>query len=450
MFKFLKKKTAANPELKEKEKNKEHAELDHIEIRSMPKKFRKESSGGANQTKTVGLLIIVGGGAILIAASVFLFWYVYNSGGDNNKVYQENANPSQKLTENEENTNEEPEEEMPESAESEIFSCGSNERALLNSIDDDYSMENVFSCLGERIANDCQKATSTLKTIDSGEVQFEILGERQGKCLVKASYADDLSGGDFSIYADTSMQCFYDMNELDNLGYEPNKLAYYVYQKSSLQNLSEESSNCLGTTVDLWQQQANRQEDEEDQNFNFQAGVDTDGDGLTDVEENSVFATDMNKTDTDGDGYTDQGEVLNLYNPAGSGLLADSELVSLYNNNIYNYSVLYPRNWQRAESASGMFFMSGVNGSIQIIAQDNEEDKSIAQWYADLMGESAVSQNYEKTKNNIEVIYSVDRQTAYLTSTGGGDKIFIITYSPETGSSLEFSTVLQMMVKSFK
>ncbi|MFA5317977.1 MAG: hypothetical protein WC323_00665 [Patescibacteria group bacterium] len=450
MFKFLKKQqTTSESRTEEKEKNKERGELDHIEIRGMPKKFRKESSGGASQTKTVGLLIIVGGGIILISASVFLFWYIYNSGDENKNVAQENANISQESAVNEEDKKEEPEEVIEESAESEIFSCGSNKRALLNSIDDDYGIEEVFACLGEQIANNCQKATSTLKTIDAGEVQFEILGERQSKCLVKASYADDFSGS-LSIYANTSMQCFYDIDELDNLGYEPDKLAYYVYQQSSLQNLSAESSNCLGTTVDLWQQQARRQENEEDQNFEFKAGIDTDGDGLTDVEENTVFVTDINKMDTDGDGYNDREEILNLYNPAGNGLLADSELVLIYSNTVYNYNVLYPRDWQRAESAGGIFFMSGVDGSIQILTQDNEENKNIGQWHADLIGESEAGQSSEKTKNNMEVIYSADRQTAYLTSAGGGDKVFIITYSPETGSSLEFLTVLRMMVKSFK
>lgn len=45
---------------------------------------------------------------------------------------------------------------------------------------------------------------------------------------------------------------------------------------------------------------------------------DTDGDGLTDVEEKG-FGTDMNNEDTDGDGYLDGQEIDNGYNPLGEG-----------------------------------------------------------------------------------------------------------------------------------
>lgn len=49
-------------------------------------------------------------------------------------------------------------------------------------------------------------------------------------------------------------------------------------------------------------------------------GTDTDGDGLTDDQEN-YFGTDINKADTDGDGYKDGNEVKNGYNPNGEGKL---------------------------------------------------------------------------------------------------------------------------------
>ncbi len=48
---------------------------------------------------------------------------------------------------------------------------------------------------------------------------------------------------------------------------------------------------------------------------------DTDGDGLTDVEELYVYKTDSTKTDTDGDGFTDGQEVSNGYDPNGPGQL---------------------------------------------------------------------------------------------------------------------------------
>ena len=53
--------------------------------------------------------------------------------------------------------------------------------------------------------------------------------------------------------------------------------------------------------------------------------VDSDGDGLTDWEEVSIFGTDPLKTDTDGDKYPDGEEVQNGYNPKGPGKLLDFE-----------------------------------------------------------------------------------------------------------------------------
>lgn len=55
--------------------------------------------------------------------------------------------------------------------------------------------------------------------------------------------------------------------------------------------------------------------------FLSEDSIDTDGDGLTDKQENEEFGTDPNSIDTDGDGYLDASEVINGYNPLGEGLL---------------------------------------------------------------------------------------------------------------------------------
>ena len=51
------------------------------------------------------------------------------------------------------------------------------------------------------------------------------------------------------------------------------------------------------------------------------ASADTDGDGLTDWQEVSIFLTDPLKADTDGDTFTDGYEVRHGFNPKGSGKL---------------------------------------------------------------------------------------------------------------------------------
>jgi hypothetical protein len=54
---------------------------------------------------------------------------------------------------------------------------------------------------------------------------------------------------------------------------------------------------------------------------NGQASADTDGDGLIDLDETSVWNTDPLVADTDGDGYDDGTEVRGGYNPRGPGRL---------------------------------------------------------------------------------------------------------------------------------
>jgi hypothetical protein len=51
--------------------------------------------------------------------------------------------------------------------------------------------------------------------------------------------------------------------------------------------------------------------------------VDSEGDGLSDWEEVSIFGTNPLKADTDGDSYPDGEEVQNGYNPKGPGKLLD-------------------------------------------------------------------------------------------------------------------------------
>ena len=54
--------------------------------------------------------------------------------------------------------------------------------------------------------------------------------------------------------------------------------------------------------------------------------LDTDGDGLRDVDEINIWKTDISNTDSDGDGYLDGDEVKNGYNPAGDGKLDEKDL----------------------------------------------------------------------------------------------------------------------------
>ena len=64
--------------------------------------------------------------------------------------------------------------------------------------------------------------------------------------------------------------------------------------------------------------------DEEEQSLKTDPNKsDTDGDGLYDLDEVKGYHTDPLKSDTDGDGFSDGDEVSNRYNPNGPGSLLD-------------------------------------------------------------------------------------------------------------------------------
>jgi len=62
--------------------------------------------------------------------------------------------------------------------------------------------------------------------------------------------------------------------------------------------------------------------------LSYGAQIDTDGDGLLDVNEEN-WGTDPNNVDTDGDGYNDMTEIYGGYNPLGSGKLTMQQLALL-------------------------------------------------------------------------------------------------------------------------
>ena len=72
------------------------------------------------------------------------------------------------------------------------------------------------------------------------------------------------------------------------------------------------------------------------------SSMDTDGDGLTDKDESDIWNTSIVDHDTDGDGYDDNTEVINGYNPNGTGKLdSDNDGLSDYAETTIHWSDPY-------------------------------------------------------------------------------------------------------------
>ena len=182
---------------------------------------------------------------------------------------------------------------------------------------------------------------------------------------------------------------------------------------------------------------------------------DSDGDGLTDLEE-AVLNTNPNNSDTDGDSYSDLIEFTNLYNPLGGDELATVEdVISAYNladysNDVYNYSILYPEVFEikEMEDKSSVMFMDPTNeGFFQISVENNVENLDIKSWYEKEFSLEELPSNQYYMDDNRELVFSADGMYIYLTDQIK-QRIFIISYA-SLGMQAAYPNIFSYCADSF-
>ena len=175
--------------------------------------------------------------------------------------------------------------------------------------------------------------------------------------------------------------------------------------------------------------------------------VDTDKDGLNDAEE-ALLGTDPTKADTNGNKYNDLTELLNLYNPVGTGRLeTNTAYISKYSNPTYKYSILYPKAWKQEalNSNSSVILTAADNSFIQIAASANTAKQSINAWYSAEFNQAPTTDMMTKI-GGFDAITTTDGLTAYVTD---GRSIFIISYTPISDGVLTYKDIFAMILKSF-
>jgi len=177
--------------------------------------------------------------------------------------------------------------------------------------------------------------------------------------------------------------------------------------------------------------------------------VDTDKDGLSDSEE-SLLGTDPTKTDSDGDGYLDKAELDGLYNPAGSGKLADNTNIAQYKNSNPAYSVLYPKLWriQKLTGSNSVIFSSADDYIIEIIAETGTDKNGIVDWYNNQFPDTTISSAEVITSASGEGVFNADASVFYLFDQAGKN-IFTISYVPPSTGDLKYYNIFKMMINSF-
>lgn len=182
---------------------------------------------------------------------------------------------------------------------------------------------------------------------------------------------------------------------------------------------------------------------------------DSDGDGLTDLEE-AILNTDPNNPDTDGDGYDDLTEFVNSYNPKGGPALDSVEKITdtynlvIYDNDIYSYSMLYPEIFEikEMEDKSSVMFMDPNNeGFFQVSVESNIENLDIKSWYEKEFSIEELPSNQYYIDDDRELVFSPDGMYIYLTNKIK-QRIFIISYA-SLGMQAAYPNIFSFCADSF-
>jgi hypothetical protein len=183
--------------------------------------------------------------------------------------------------------------------------------------------------------------------------------------------------------------------------------------------------------------------------FVLSKGLDSDGDQLTDIEEN-LYKTDSTMADTDNDGYIDSSEILTHYDPLKpNARLIDSGLVSIYRNPSYPYSTFYPTAWSArslTDDDSEVIFTASTGEFIEILVQKNSLGLSLYNWYSAQYKGADVSALKPVTVAGLSALQTADGLTTFL---GYGSNIYVLTYNVGAQQQMNFYTTYSLFLKSF-
>jgi hypothetical protein len=181
------------------------------------------------------------------------------------------------------------------------------------------------------------------------------------------------------------------------------------------------------------------------------AGLDTDSDGLTDLEE-ELLTSNPRDPDTDADGFLDGNEAFHLYNPNGRApaRLVDAGRLKPFSSGA-GWSILLPNPWNvvlDAADGSKATVTTGHGELLRIAVEANPQRQPILAWYKASHPEATDAQILKyRSKRGYEGIIGADQLTTYLP---WGDKIFVFTYEFGGQPFKNFSTASAMILNSLE
>lgn len=179
-------------------------------------------------------------------------------------------------------------------------------------------------------------------------------------------------------------------------------------------------------------------------------GVDSDSDGLTDVEELRLFGTLVFNPDSDADSFLDGNEVFHLYDPMKINFarLSDSSVVKLYASQAGKFSLFVPASFSPVESSDGMSVTwsipSGEN--IKVTSYPNPAGNNAKTWFL-LQFPERTNEMMEAftTKGGLSGLQTVDRLETIVEGKG---MIYDVQYVLGVAKSIEYRMTYAMMLNS--
>lgn len=178
--------------------------------------------------------------------------------------------------------------------------------------------------------------------------------------------------------------------------------------------------------------------------------LDTDSDGLTDVEE-ALYGTDHRNPDTDADTFLDGNEVFHRYDPLAlsPSTLLDTGSVDIFLSPDTAFEVYYPASW---EAASAFDMGTGVLSEVQFRTSNTAtisirsisalpfSTESAADIKAAGFEEGLTKEGYLSYEDQEEMIFYVDARGT----------LYVFEYDLADESLIHFLQTFKMVVNSFK
>lgn len=186
-------------------------------------------------------------------------------------------------------------------------------------------------------------------------------------------------------------------------------------------------------------------------------GLDSDSDGLTDVEESVVYNTGIQLPDTDGDGFLDGNEVFSLYDPkmpspatlSGDGITKPFSTSLVPGAPSLPYVVDYPSIWTTSAVATdplGVSFAATTGETITLtVQQKSDATQTLAAWYA--AQQLPATGRPFTTKGGLAGILSDDQLTAYVDAKG---LVVTLKYDAGIKGTIDYLTTFKMMQNSLR